>query len=264
MTLYKLLDAQGGDWTAAKMHRVYRLPVEQEDGTWKPGEWMNPIRGDLVMFKKGYHLTDGKHLLSWMNARLFRAEYKGDTLEAPENGENWAVCARRIRLLSEVETWNGRMLLYFACDCIGRILPVYEAARPGDNRPRLAGDAVRRFADGLATLAELQTAEEAAWKAAREANGAARQLTPGQAGGQTVSVSPKEAATIAARIADLAAGVPADMVARIVANETAWALAGKDAGAGIWLAQSEAVFRAEREWQGQCLLHYVLGGDESL
>jgi hypothetical protein len=50
-----------------------------------------------------------------------------------------------------------------ACDCAERVLPIYEQACPGDERPRRAIDVSRRLALGKASLAEL----DAAWNLAK-------------------------------------------------------------------------------------------------
>lgn len=45
-----------------------------------------------------------------------------------------------------------------ACDCAERVLPIYEQACPGDERPRRAIDVSRRLARGKASLAGLDAA----------------------------------------------------------------------------------------------------------
>jgi hypothetical protein len=56
-----------------------------------------------------------------------------------------------------------------ACDCAERVLPIYEQAYPGDERPRRAIDVSRRLARGEAALEEL----DAAWNLAKIAADAA-------------------------------------------------------------------------------------------
>ena len=53
----------------------------------------------------------------------------------------------------------------FAADCAEIVLPIYEKYYPNDNRPRLAIQATRDYANGLIALEEL----DAAWDAARAA-----------------------------------------------------------------------------------------------
>ncbi len=56
-----------------------------------------------------------------------------------------------------------RIARYIACDCADLSLATYEKYAPTDNRPRLAVEAARKFADGVTTPEELS----AAWSAAR-------------------------------------------------------------------------------------------------
>jgi hypothetical protein len=58
----------------------------------------------------------------------------------------------------------------FAADCAELVLPIYEKLYPDDNRPRLAIQAARDYANGLITMEELDAASDAAraaWAAAR-------------------------------------------------------------------------------------------------
>ena len=65
----------------------------------------------------------------------------------------------------------------FAADCAEMVLPIYEKHYPDDNRPRLAIQAARDYANGLITLEELSAARvaarAAAWAAAWDAARAA-------------------------------------------------------------------------------------------
>lgn len=62
-----------------------------------------------------------------------------------------------------------RIARLFACDCAERVLPLFEATRPDDKRPRTAVKTARRFANGEATQRGLDAARAAAWDAARDA-----------------------------------------------------------------------------------------------
>ena len=62
----------------------------------------------------------------------------------------------------------------FAADCAELVLPIYEKQYPDDNRPRLAIQAARDYANGLITHEELGTARAAARGAAWGAAWAAR------------------------------------------------------------------------------------------
>jgi hypothetical protein len=54
----------------------------------------------------------------------------------------------------------------FAADCAEQVLHLFEEKYPNDNRPRLAIEAARKFANGEITREELDAARAAAWDAA--------------------------------------------------------------------------------------------------
>ena len=122
--------------------------------------------------------------------------------------------------------WVGIALLdersqrLFACDCAEHTLGIFERDYPNDNRPRDTIAVARRFADGDATLEELDAARDAAWDAARYAA--------------------RDAARAAAWDAARAAAWDA---ARDAARDAAWT-AARD---------------AEREWQLETLRRYHHG-----
>lgn len=58
-----------------------------------------------------------------------------------------------------------RRLRLFATDCAARVLPLFEAEHPDDQRPRRAIEAARAYARGEIDVA----AGDAAWAAARDA-----------------------------------------------------------------------------------------------
>ena len=62
----------------------------------------------------------------------------------------------------------------FACSCAESVLPIFERAFPGDQRPRHAIAVSRRFALGRATDEELRAVRAAAWAALEAASGATR------------------------------------------------------------------------------------------
>jgi len=61
---------------------------------------------------------------------------------------------------------DDRTLRLFACNCAERALCLFEREYPDDTRPRNAIEVARRFADGAATSAELDSARAAARAAA--------------------------------------------------------------------------------------------------
>ena len=75
----------------------------------------------------------------------------------------WALVA--VPKAQKVE--RDRRARLFACDCAERVLPLYEAKYPEDNRVRSSIECVRLFANGEAN--ELAAAWDAASAAARDA-----------------------------------------------------------------------------------------------
>ena len=66
-----------------------------------------------------------------------------------------------------------RQIARWAADCAQRALPLYEAAAPGDARPREAIAAARQFAAGERRTAQLRSLSWAAHAAARDTGDAA-------------------------------------------------------------------------------------------
>lgn len=157
MKYYKTLGSDGscchggtGKWP---------LPVEG-----KPGEWMPFIEGTLTPCKNGYHILTINQLLPWLNEAIFEVEVKGEIVSQSDK----SVC-REARLLRKLETWNEQTARLFACDCVERVLPIFEKCYPNDQRPRQAITITRLFAEGKATQEELDVAWVAAWDVARAA-----------------------------------------------------------------------------------------------
>jgi hypothetical protein len=92
-----------------------------------------------------------------------RVRLEGDVLTDKDK----ACAARRVRLAGPVDV--SRELRLFAADCAERVLPLFEAAVPGDPRPRKAIRVARQFADGEAKRQEVKAACAAACDAARAA-----------------------------------------------------------------------------------------------
>ena len=64
---------------------------------------------------------------------------------------------------------HKREIRLFAADCAESVLHIYEDAHPGDDRPRKAIEAARRYANGEISAEELEEARAAAGAAARKA-----------------------------------------------------------------------------------------------
>ena len=169
MRYFKVLTVDNRSCNGGDISLVWSLPVQNEDGTWTPGEWMPDVSGNLVLCSNGYHLTDAEHLLGWLNATIYEAEPSAEMIE----GDDKVVC-RSVRLLKQMH-WDDRIARLFACDCAEKLVPLYEKDHPNDKRPRHAIEVSRLFAEGKATRTELAAARAAAraaaWAAARAAAG---------------------------------------------------------------------------------------------
>jgi len=101
--------------------------------------------------------------------------------DAPaEHALDWTVWSLRA-VPPEQEAARDRLARLFAADAAERVLPLFEAARPGDTRPREAIAVARRFADGEATKGQLAAAWAAAGDAAWAAAGDAARAAAGAA-----------------------------------------------------------------------------------
>jgi len=205
-------------------------------GTWhlpqgkRPGKWMPRLSAKLQLCLVGYHLVTADQLVNWLGPAIFVAEGRGASVS-----DEGKTAFAQARLSSQCAGWNKDTARLFACDCAEHVLPLFEAKRPHDPRPRQAIETARRYADGKASIEELRAAWEAAgaaWGAAWEAAGAAR-----------------DAAGAAAWAAWDAAGA---------AGGAAWGAAWDAAGAAREAAGA-AAGAAERKWQTERLMQYLNG-----
>jgi hypothetical protein len=162
MTYYKVLSgSKSCNGGKCKWH----LPTKNNDGTWTPGKWMKPIKGELVPCENGYHICRTRDLIQWLNEEIYEAEYRGEIIK----DDNKCI-VREARLLHKIETWNEKTARLFAADCAERALSLLEKIYPDDKRPRQAIRAARDYANGKITQDELSAAESAtrsaAWLAA--------------------------------------------------------------------------------------------------
>ena len=214
MTLYKILDAQGRSCNGGNMS--WSLPTQNEDGMWTPGDWMPAIGGELVACENGYHAAKDAHVLEWLNARLFVAEYRGELLDADDK-----IVVREARLVREITTWNERTARLFAVWCAREALKLIDNPDP---RSVAACDVTERFANGEATADEWA----AAWDAARAAAWAA------------ASAAALDAAWDAAMAAAMAAARAAE-----------WEVAWDAAWAAEWEVARAAQYRQLMEMLGE-------------
>jgi len=248
MILFKVLNTDGTPYHGGSGQ--WNLPTE--DG---PGEWMPPIEGGLIPCRNGYHLCRESDLAWWLGPAIFEAEARGERVEC-----NDKIVVRDARLLRRVEAWNERTARLFAADCAERVLHIYEAAYPGDHRPRQAIAVARAFVNDQMSRSDLAAAEAAAWDAA----GAAAWTVARAAARAVARAAARDAAWDAARaVARAARAVAMDAwdAARAVAWATAWtaratARAARAARAVARAARAVAM-DAERRWQTERLMTYI-------
>ena len=133
---------------------------------------------------------------------------------------------------------HEREMRLFAVDCARRVQHLMTDKRSID-----ALDVAERFANGLATQAELAAAGAAARAAAGAAAGAAADA------GWAAARAAARAAADAARAAGAAAGAAAD-----AARAAGWAAAGAAAGAAEWAAGWAAGWAAARAAQANLFI----------
>jgi len=145
MTLYKALDEDGlGPYS----YFDWPKPVEDEGGTWAPGEWVE-ADGELEMCANGVHYCDGEEqLLPWLNAQIYEIEVDGEEMRGGDK-----CVTRRGRLLRRITAWDERAARLFACDCAEHVLEHFEKCYPGDDRPREAikVERLRQYLAGAVT-----------------------------------------------------------------------------------------------------------------
>lgn len=76
-------------------------------------------------------------------------------------GLNYTLVALRA-VRPEHEAYRDRLARLFAADCAERVLPLFEASHPTDQRPRRAIEVARLYAQGMATREQLDAAHAAA------------------------------------------------------------------------------------------------------
>ena len=119
---------------------------------------------------------------------------------------------------------HHRLLALWAADCAEHVLPIFDAARPDDDRPRQAIDHARAWARGEVGMMQSRAAGGHAMAAARDLRGA-----------------PRHAAFAAGQAA---------VVAHVAAHELgAAAYAIKAVRAAAPKTEDEEAGRRERDWQ---------------
>ena len=146
-TYYKVTLADGSPCHGGK--GKWGLPHGKRPGAWRS------VEGEIEPCRNGLHLCEPTDLSQWLKigASVWEAQAKG---EAVRDSNKTAV--RTARLLRLVGTVDHKLLVEFACACAERVLPIFEAKYPKDDRPRKAIDVARKVAAG-----ELPAAADAAY-----------------------------------------------------------------------------------------------------
>jgi len=140
-----------------------------------------------------------------------------------------------------------RMVRLFACDCAEHVLHIFEKEYPDDKRPRQAIETSRKYANGHATLEELEATVSAAWYAGWSATWSAAEYAAWSAAwSATVSAVGYAAWSVAMYTAWYAASDAARSAVVSAVGYAAWSVAMYAAG-----------YAAEREWQSNKFREYM-------
>jgi hypothetical protein len=180
----------------------------------RPGKWLLPV-ADPRPCARGYHVVTSTHLSEhWGHegSVLYVAEVRGTVVADTDK-----LACEQIRLVRRVGTLTRGVLVTFAADCAERVLPIYEARFPDDDRPRKAIEAARSGAAHAAHAAA--HAYAAAADAAADAYAAAYAAHAAYAAAHAAHAAYAAANTDAA---DAAADAYAAAYAAADAKERAW------------------------------------------
>ena len=126
------------------------------------------------------------------------------------------------RAVVSLEITEHRSLARWAADCAEHVLPLFEQACPGDDRPRWAVQAARSWARGELSAVEAREAAFAAHAAARKATDPAARAAARAAGHAAATAhAPGHAAHAATYAATAASSAGPDMPAAS-AEERQW------------------------------------------
>ena len=222
-TLYKFLDAN-----QTGRHSRKRLPI---------GEWIT-VDGPLRMCNNGIHVTTVESAVRWLDERAHLVEIRGEHIVGDDK-----LCCREVLIHPALPHWTRETIVRFAADCAERVLPIFEAKYPNDDRPRKAVEAAR---SGDAQRARAASAAAAAYAAADAASAYAAYASA--------------SAYAAYAAADAAASADAASAYAYAAYASASAYAAYAAASAY--AAYAAADAAERKWQSERLAALLLGGAE--
>ena len=141
-------------------------------GRWTVNRWRH-VKPPLRACSHGLHVVTVNQLPAWLGPTIWRVEVEGARLDEADK-----IVVERARITTRCDGWNEVSARLFAADCAEHVLPIFEKARPNDDRPRKAIEAARAFArdeiGDAAWAAAWAAARAAAWAAARITTAAAR------------------------------------------------------------------------------------------
>lgn len=128
-----------------------------------------------------------------------------------------------IRRGGTLEDAHHRLLAEWAAECAEHVLPLFEAVRPRDRRPRHAVEKARAWIRGEVTMTEARAAAGHANAAARQLSGAARHAAYAAAQAAAVAhVAAHELGAAAYAIKAARAAAPNDEGERAGRRECRW------------------------------------------
>ena len=135
----------------------------------RPGKWLPPI-ADPRPCARGYHVVTASHLFDHWGREgsvLYVAEVRGAIATDTDK-----LACEQTRLVERVGVLTRGVLVTFAADCAARVLPIFEAKFPDDDRPRKAIEAARLGAADADAAHAAYAAANAAHAADAAANAA--------------------------------------------------------------------------------------------
>ena len=148
---YKILGGKDG------LHACHGGSMVYKRGVWtKPTENVEPCA-------RGYHTVTAPQLMAWLQngTTIYHCDVRG----AVDAGDKFV--SRSIRLGRKV--MDELSLRHLACDFAAHVLHLFEEKHPQDARARNCIATAREYADGRASLDDLDAAWSAAESAARSA-----------------------------------------------------------------------------------------------
>jgi hypothetical protein len=208
----------------------------------RPGKWLPPI-ADPRPCARGYHVVTASHLFDHWGREgsvLYVAEVRGAIATDTDK-----LACEQTRLVERVGVLTRGVLVTFAADCAARVLPIFEAKFPDDDRPRKAIEAARL---GAVAAAAARAADAANAAYAHAAAYAAANAAYAAAAAANAAANAAYAAAYAAYAAAYAARAAANAAyAAARAADAAYAARAADAARA-------AAYAKERAWQGRHLL----------